>query len=100
MVALLGGCVCDNPSGHAEKSCGLIAATPGEIVCKHGLSDCSWRGQACVLDECGLPPQYPGYAASPSEDGRWTTIQTSQWDRLNVYMDEMRAFQACELARP
>lgn len=62
-------------------------------------TNCSWRGQACSLDECGIAPSYPGYLASTSDDGSATTLATPVWNAVQTYMDQMQAFQACEISR-
>lgn len=59
---------------------------------------CQWRGEACAIDECGISPAYPGYAASPQADGT-VKIYANQWNDLTTYMTAMQNFQLCEVSR-
>ena len=65
-----------------------------DIACESS-GNCSWRGIACSIDECGVPPSYPGYAVSPQSDGT-IKMTNAQWNDLSAWVDAERNFQFCE----
>lgn len=106
MFIVLSGCTTDSPSGTTQEegmNCALFGNT-ADVSCLNNRvgttpSHCAWRGQACTIDECGLAPSYPGYAAGPGPGSDETTIKTDQWNALTAYMTAMQTFQACELMK-
>lgn len=94
-MLLLAACTTDPTTSSNLPNCASFP-TAGDILCD-GAS-CSYRGTACALDECGMPPVYPGYAISPQPDGSVQIVGTV-WTPLAAWIDETRPYQQCEIAR-
>lgn len=95
LVSLLFVTACTtSPASNDAPKCASFAVSQ-DITCNADMSSCSWRGQACRIDDCGLPPAYPGYAASPQDDGTVKILQP-QWNALTAWVDAERNFQFCE----
>lgn len=90
------GCMCTGSSSSSALTNCAQYDVPQDIKCKG--SDCTWRGTKCEVDECGIPPIYPGYAASPQPNGTVVVLEP-QWTKLSTWIDEERAYRICEITR-